>query len=282
MMLRDCLISGFADEINRDFDVQLKTLQELGQKYIELRAADGIGVADMTTEQAKGFHDRMNAAGIRVSAIGSPIGKIGITDDFEPHFEKFRHVVELAKLFDTQNIRMFSFYIPQGERPEDYREEVIRRLARMKEYAEEHQVILFHENEKGIYGDNAKRCLELFEALAGEHFRCIFDFANFVQCKQDTLEAYRMLEPYIAYVHVKDALMADGEVVVAGEGDGHVAEIFGLLEKKQFQGFLSLEPHLTNFSGLETLEASVRRKKEQDGIDAYKKAYGGLQKLLNL
>ena len=32
---------------------------------------------------------------------------------------------------------MFSFYIPQGERPEDYREEVIRRLARMKEYAEE-------------------------------------------------------------------------------------------------------------------------------------------------
>ena len=48
-MLRDCLISGFADEINRDFGVQLKTLQELGQKYIELRAADGIGVADMTT-----------------------------------------------------------------------------------------------------------------------------------------------------------------------------------------------------------------------------------------
>ena len=95
-MLRDCLISGFADEINRDFGVQLKTLQELGQKYIELRAADGIGVADMTTEQAKGFHDRMSAAGIRVSAIGSPIGKIGITDDFEPHFEKFRHVVELA------------------------------------------------------------------------------------------------------------------------------------------------------------------------------------------
>ena len=44
MMLRDCLISGFADEINRDFGVQLKTLQELGQKYIELRAADGIGV----------------------------------------------------------------------------------------------------------------------------------------------------------------------------------------------------------------------------------------------
>ena len=115
MMLRDCLISGFADEINRDFGVQLKTLQELGQKYIELRAADGIGVADMTTEQAKGFHDRMSAAGIRVSAIGSPIGKIGITDDFEPHFEKFRHVVELAKLFDTQNIRMFSFYIPQGK-----------------------------------------------------------------------------------------------------------------------------------------------------------------------
>jgi len=99
-MLDTCKITGFADEIHRDLDVQLQVLAELNQKYIELRGADGINIADMTMENAADFKARMDAQGVKVSALGSPIGKIGITDDFEPHFEKFKHVVELAKFFE--------------------------------------------------------------------------------------------------------------------------------------------------------------------------------------
>ena len=33
-MLSDCRISGFADEINKDFDIQLSVLKELGQEYV--------------------------------------------------------------------------------------------------------------------------------------------------------------------------------------------------------------------------------------------------------
>ena len=47
-MLSDCRISGFADEINKDFDIQLSVLKELGQEYVELRSADGTGVADLS------------------------------------------------------------------------------------------------------------------------------------------------------------------------------------------------------------------------------------------
>ena len=57
--------------------------------------------------------------------------------------------------------------------------------------------------EKGIYGDNAPRCLELIKQFYGDAFRCTFDFANFVQCRQDTLAAYEMLKPYITYYIVK-------------------------------------------------------------------------------
>ena len=53
-MLKNCRISGFADEINRDFDVQMAVLKELGQKYVELRSADGTSVADLTCETAAG------------------------------------------------------------------------------------------------------------------------------------------------------------------------------------------------------------------------------------
>ena len=58
-----------------------------------------------------------------------------------------------------------------------------------------------------------------------ENFRGVFDFANFVQVGQDTLEAYELLKEHIAYVHVKDAILGSGRVVPAGYGDGHVGEI---------------------------------------------------------
>ncbi len=170
-MLSDCRISGFADEINKDFDIQLSVLKELGQEYVELRSADGTGVADLSLEMASELGERMKAAGIRVSSVGSPIGKIKITDDFEPHFETYRHVVELAKLWGVRYIRMFSFYIPEGEDPAQYKEEVFSRMKRMVDYAVEQDVVLLHENEKEIYGDIASRCLELMEAFYGDHFK---------------------------------------------------------------------------------------------------------------
>lgn len=272
-MLKNCKISGFADEINKSMEVQLEVMAELGQKYIELRSADGINVADLTAEKAEQLHGLLESRGVKVSALGSPIGKISITDDFEPHFEKFCHVVDLAKIFRTPYIRMFSFFMPEGEEPETYREEVFRRTAKMVDYAREHQVILLHENEKEIYGDTARRCLDLMEKFYGENYQCTFDFSNFVQCGQDTMEAYKMLKPYITYIHVKDALAENGEVVLPGDGAGNVREIMALLEESGFEGFLSLEPHLTDFAGLENLEKHMREKKEQDGIEAYKKAY---------
>lgn len=275
-MLDQCQISGFADEINEDFNVQLDVLKELGQKYIELRSADGIGVADLTPEQAGVLGQKMEAADVRVSSVGSPIGKIMITDDFEPHFETFRHVAELAKLWSVKYIRMFSFYIPEGEEPEQYREEVLTRIKRMVTYAGEQGLILLHENEKDIYGDTAPRCLELMEACYGESFQCVFDFANFVQCGQDTEEAYEMLKPYIKYIHIKDAKMEDGEVVLPGDGDGHVKSILSRLDEAGYNGFLSLEPHLVSFGGLEKLEKSAQERRLNDGIDAYRQAYGRL------
>lgn len=279
-MLNKCRISGFADEINEDFDVQLNVLNELGQEYIELRSADGTGVAELTCEMAKTLGEKMAAAGVRVSSVGSPIGKIKITDDFEPHFETFRHVVELAEIWSVPYIRMFSFYMPEGEEPEQYRDEVFSRIGRMVRYAEERDVILLHENEKEIYGDVGKRCLEIMEEFYGDHLKAVFDFANFIQCGQDTLEAYEMLKPYIAYVHIKDAEWGTGNVVLPGDGDGKVKEILANLDDEGYDGFLSLEPHLVSFSGLEKLEREGKKRLLQDGAEAYQRAHGRLLEIL--
>ena len=279
-MLNKCIISGFADEIDDSLEVQIEVLHKLGQKYIEFRGADGLSVGKYSVEQAKAVKERLDAAGIKVSAIGSPIGKIQITDDFAPHFEDYKRIVEIAKVMDTKYIRMFSFFIPEGEDADKYEEEVCARLEKFIEYAKEQDVVLLHENEKDIYGDVAYRCLNLMKKFYGDHFKCIFDFANYVQCKQDTWEAYEMLKDYITYVHVKDAVWDTAEVVVPGTGDGSLKKIFTALDEAGFEGFLSLEPHLVNFGALGSLEKNAAERKLTDGAAAYAAAHDALVDML--
>ncbi len=279
-ILTKCPVSCFADEIDVSVDKQIALLQELGIGWIEFRSGDGKGVADYTEKEAEMLMSRLSANGIRISAVGSPIGKIDITQDFEPHFETYRHIVELAGILDTSFIRMFSFFMPEGEEPDKFRDEVMRRMDRMVEYAAGRNVVLLHENEKGIYGDSADRCLDLMKLFYGDHFRCTFDFANLVQCGQDTMEAYEMLRPYISYIHVKDAMRESGDVVPAGTGDGNVAEILNRLDEEGYAGFLSLEPHLADFAGLKSLEKEVKERGRTDGEEAFCTAYRALEKLL--
>ena len=280
-MLENTKITGFADEIANDIESQVSLLKKLGVNYIEFRSANSKGVSSYTNGEAAELMKYLTANGIEISALGSPIGKIMITDDFTSHFETFKHTVELTKIFGTKYIRMFSFYIPEGEKPEKYRDEVFRRMRMMVDYAKENDVILLHENEKGIYGDNAARCRELFDEFCCSNFKCTFDFANFVQVGQDTLEAYELLKDFIEYVHIKDARFSDSVVVPAGQGDGNVEAILSMLDEKGYSGFLSLEPHLADFATFRTLEHTDASLKDKGGVWAFSTAHEALMKLLS-
>ena len=111
-ILKKCSISCFADEIAPDLETQLALLEELGIGWVEFRSADGKNVADYTIEEAEVLRRRLDRSGIRVSALGSPVGKIGILEDFAPHLEKLKTLTGLAKTLGTSCIRVFSFYLP--------------------------------------------------------------------------------------------------------------------------------------------------------------------------
>ena len=186
---------------------------------------------------------------------------------------------------DTKNIRMFSFYLPGGADPEAYREAVFDRIGQFVDYADRNDAVLLHENEKGIYGERAAECKKLLDAFGGKSFKAVFDFANFVQAKQDTMEAYELLKDHIAYVHVKDAVWESGAVVPAGMGDGQVAEILKKMLSGGYRGFLSLEPHLGDFDGFHLLEQSDQKtpmdgKRKLTGEEAFTLAHDSLIKLL--
>ena len=248
-------ISGFSDEISKEIVTQFEVLKKLNIRYFEPRGIDGKNISTLNDEEVLELKAKMEQYGIRVSSIGSTIGKIKLTDSFEEHFEVFKRVVKTAKMLDTKYIRMFSFYHEGGDEwTAEERAEVIARLKKMIAYAEEQDVILLHENEKAIYGDTADRCIDLMKELYGPHFKAVFDPANFVQCGQDTKYAYENLKNYIEYMHIKDALFEDGKVVPAGCGDGNVEYVLNALMENGYDGFLSLEPHLGSFEGLANLE----------------------------
>lgn len=285
-MSKNIILTGFADEIDQDLNIQMEVLKKLGMSHIEMRGVDGNNLIFHNDEKVAEIKKRLDDNGFRLSALGSPLGKIGIKDDFAPHFESFKRAIEIAHKMETKNIRMFSFYIPGDLGNQACEGEVMDRLGQFVDYAKANDAVLLHENEKGIYGEMAAECRKLMDTFGGDHFKAVFDFANFVQAKQDTLEAYELLKDHIAYIHVKDALWKNGAVVPAGLGDGNVEAILRKLMQNGYQGFLSLEPHLNDFVGLAALEQGdekslIQNAKKLTGEEAFTLAHDSLVQILN-
>ena len=59
----------------------------------------------------------------------------------------------------------------------------------------------------------------------------------------DPRDNWPALKPYVAHIHIKDA-KTTGQVVPAGQGDGHIPEILKNAWDGGYRGFLTLEPHL--------------------------------------
>lgn len=282
MDTKNVRISGFADEIDEALDKQLSALQKLGMHYVEMRGVDGKGLVRCSDEEIEEIQKKLAAADVRLSSVGSPIGKVYIDDDFEAHFELYKRTVEIAKKMNTPYIRMFSFWFREGTNPDDYKDVVVERLTRMIDYARANNVILLHENEKDIFGDTIARCKFLMEKLYCDNFKAVFDFANFVQCGEDTWNAYNELRPYIAYIHIKDALYSNGSVVPPGQGDGQLEKILGAMFQDGYDGFLSLEPHLSDFTGFGALEKGEHQQwRSLSGEEAFALAHTSLLNILN-
>ena len=239
-------ISAFADEIGDDLDLQIATLKANGVDNIELRGVWGKNIMLLSEEEVKEVKKRASDSGVGFSAVGSPLGKFPLDGDFSLQMEGVKKALHYAQILEAPYIRMFSFHISHGEDPAQYRSQIIDWLGQMIAEAEKTNIVLAHENEKGIYGDTGERCLDLYSTLKSKNFTGVFDFANFVQCNQHPYEdCWLKLRPYITYFHIKDALLQTGKVVPAGQGDGNVEKILGEAFAAGYSNFLTLEPHLS-------------------------------------
>jgi len=272
-------ISGFADEIADDLDDQLETLESLDISHLDLRGVWSENALDLSEDRLDELEATLDERGFSVTSIGSPIGKIGVEDDFEPHMERLDRALELADRFDTDGVRVFSYYIPEGDDPADHREEVLHRTEVAVEKAEDAGVTLLLENEKDIYGDTPGRMRDLLTTVDSPHLRAVFDPANYLEIGvRPYPDALLQVVEYVEQVHVKDAEFGErGEIRPAGEGDGRIGETVAALHERGFDGALSLEPHLAfagsayGYSGPEGFEAAAEALKGE--LDEVSVAY---------
>ena len=246
------ILSSFADEYSDNLIEQCEGMKSLGIEYIEIRHANGKAINEMSYDDLKENKKVMDYYGIKTNSVGSPLGKIKIDDDFEKHLDLTKKMCEFACILDTKYIRMFSFYPRDGKSIDEDRDEVIYRLDKMLDIADEYNVQMCHENESNIYGETAENCLDILDYFKGR-LKCTFDMGNFVFENHDAYAAYLLLKDRIEYFHIKDAL--DNRIFVpSGYGNTRMEDILGdYIKTATHDTFLTVEPHLFAFEGLNSL-----------------------------
>ena len=276
------ILSAFADEYSADFTEQLEGMRNFGISHVEIRGVDGKNVSVLTQDEVKTVKAKLDYYGMGVSAIGSPVGKIQFDGDLDGHLDMAKRVFETANVLGARYVRIFSFYAPEGENILGYKDRIFSELGRLSDAAKSHGVVLCHENEAKIYGDVPERCREIYDVFGGD-IKTVFDMGNYVlEGVKPYPVGYELLKDSIAYFHIKDALSA-GAIVPPGCGEASIKEILAAHVKyAKDDFFVSVEPHLQLFSGLNALvgRSFDNPYKYNDAKEAFADAVQKLKELL--
>ncbi len=241
-------LSAFADEVTEDFRAQVEYLAKEKVGFIEPRFVNRKNIMDLSRSELDEARKLVRDHGLKVSAIGSPIGKVRLDEPFGPHLDKFKHAVELAVFFETPFIRMFSYYAPEGKNIDDCRDQVMERMAAKVEAIQDADVTMVHENEAHIYGHTAQNCADLIDVIGSARLRLAYDPANFVWGEQITNNVevcWPVMKPYVVHVHIKDWKLGSKDIgSIPGQGDGQIKELLAELAAVDYDGCLTMEPHL--------------------------------------
>ena len=239
-------ITGFADEVSPDLDVQIHAFKNLRLAAIDVRSVSGVNVLDLSREELATIRSTAAEDGVGIQCVGSPVNKVFLTLENRPiELEKLKRAIAAADVLGVRRIRIFTPETAEQEH-ESRANEVLDWMSEQIDLAKASEVVLLHENDAkfwGAYPSNAKR---LFSTLGSDNFKAAFDFANTVLIGFRPLnDWFPWILPHLDTLHIKDAIQADRKVVPAGHGDGQMVETLRFLLAAGWNGPLTLEPHLT-------------------------------------
>lgn len=259
-------LTGISDEAGDALAAQISAHQELGWDTIEARFLQ-IG------EFEKGsIHEIPDAAfdlavqaleesGIAVAAVGSTIGNWAhsILDPMEISLGEVTRCISRCQQLETKFVRVMSYAILEDGKENDlhdqHKDERFSRLREIKQRFDDAGITMVHENCMNYGGMSIAHALETLEAVPG--LKWVFDTGNPVfnadrsqprpYPRQDAWAFYEAVRDHIAHVHIKDGKWDDEKKIMTytlpGEGDGEVKKILADLKARQYEGYVSIEPH---------------------------------------
>ncbi len=218
------ILSGFADEVaeNKTLDQPFSTFAALGLSHFSIRFLDaGCGIKNvlqLTDAEVVTVRNRMAEFGLRVSSIGSPIGKVKLLDVDDGTSNRYiepisylsqdvRRACELAQAFETRLIRGFSFYHPRDSKAETYVDQVVDRLGPIVEECDQRGLTFGLEVEANLVGHTGWLLAEIHRRVNHPALVLVFDGANLrIQgfSPEQIFEQYMAMKPALGWLHVKD------------------------------------------------------------------------------
>src|SRR6516225_5846419 len=254
------------DEITQDLEHALAVARELGLQFVELRAMGDKNLMDLKEDEVREARRLLTKYGLKVSDIASPFMKVdapgfttkeGQRDTFNARFgykeqpAVLERAMELARVFETDKIRVFSFW--RIEKPEQVFDLVVADLRKALEKAKKQNIKLVLENEHDCNIATAAESVKLLAAIQDPYLGLNWDPGNAYAAgeKKPYPDGYNSLpKNRILHMHVKDARRnpETGKTDWAPMGKGEIdwlGQIRGLMRDGYSQGF-SLETHWRN------------------------------------
>lgn len=261
--------AGIADEAGEPIDLQIKAIQALGWRHVELRKVSVDGhpagmIHDIPETDFERVAGQIESAGLTVSCISSAIANWGksVLAPFDSSLAEAERCLTRMKRLHCERVRIMSFQVIKDAAgkalPPDqqHREERFRRLRQLQALFAAEGITVVHENCMNYGGMGWTMTQELVEAVPG--LKLVFDTGNPVfaedftkpepRPRQDALEFFRRVRDHVCYVHIKDGVWNPArqacDFCYPGEGEGQVRAILADLHASGYQGGVSIEPHL--------------------------------------
>ena len=248
-------LTGFADEVSSNIEDQIRVTKELGWNAIEARSIGESNIHDISDADFENVCKALLDNGIHINCFGSTIANWSkkISDPFEISLQEVERTISRMQRLNVKLVRIMSYSRCTGS--EQYAEERFRRLKVICDKFLEAGITPLHENCMNYGGMSWMHTLELIDNIS--ELRLVFDTGNPViskdyskteDRKQDSLEFFKKIHEHVEHIHIKDVFL-DGDkecFVFPGEGDAKIVDILKELKHMNYNGGISIEPHMAS------------------------------------
>lgn len=242
-------VCGIGDEAASGLASQLAIHKQLGMSAIELRTVDGQWLHRLPAPEREEVAHLIRDSGLRVTVIDTPVGgwSTSIAADLNQELTVLEGYAAAAHSLGCKYLRVMSY--PNDGRPYPlWKAESIRRMRALVREARSLDVVLLHENCQGWASGGPAQTLQMLDEVNDPRLRLLFDLGNGIEYGYETLEFLPHVLPWIDHVHVKDGRhdrTGKAEFTYPGGGLVDLPRCIRLLEESGYQGWYSLEPHIS-------------------------------------